>query len=150
MRADVVNAVDVSVAVDVDVSREVSKETPSNAPQTPDWEGPRRSMRRPRPEFIRDVRRLITASWLAKTGQKWRWTPLDRFMLWDLSMRKPAWEIMALWDCYIARAWRDCAITHFCDPGVMDALGDHPLRSQLARLYRDRLYCKRGMKSKED
>lgn len=145
MTGVVVNAVDVSgSAVAFDVSESVSIETPSPNPSSPDLARQGRSKRRPRPEYIRDVRRLIVASWLAKTGQRWRWTPLDRNYLWRLAMRLPAWEIMALWDCYLERPWREVHITHFCQ--VTDQLRDNRRFKDLMRMYRDRLYCKREFK----
>lgn len=129
----------VSYALDVS-SREFPKETPSQAPQT----GQRRSRRRPRAEFIRDIRRLVVTSWLAKTGQQWRWTAYDRECLYQLAMRIPAWEIMALWDCYIDQPWRECTIPHFVQGFVLDRLRDDVRAKTLADLYRKRLYCKLG------
>lgn len=138
--------VDVLSAVDVDVSPKVSIETPSHAPH-PDLTRPRRSRRRPRAEFIRDIRRLINTSWLAKTGQRWRWTPYDRECIYRLAMQVPAWEVMALWDCFLDRPFRECKIPHFCNGSVLDRLRDDERAKPLANMYRDRLYYKREMKS---
>lgn len=131
------------LGVDVDVSRSKSAiADPSYAP-IPDLNRPRRSIRRRRrPDYIRDVRRLIEASWLAKVGQRWRWTPVDREYLYQLALRRPAWEIMALWDCYLERPWHECHVTHFCEPGVIDWLLDNPRFKSLAAMYMDRLISK--------
>jgi hypothetical protein len=131
-----------AVAVAVDVSGEVSRETPVS----PFLTQPRRSRRRPRAEFIRDVRRLITASWLAKTGQQWRWTLLDREYLYQLTMRSSPWEVMAAWDCYINRPWQACRITHFCCDSIQNEVRRDSRYRDLREMYQDRLECKRGMK----
>lgn len=138
---DVSPAVDVLRSVDVDVSGEGFEKTPFRAPR-PDLTGPRRRMRRPRAEFIRDVRRLITVSWLAKTGQRWRWTPIDRDYLYRLTMATSAWDVMAAWDCYLTRPWQGCYITHFCSETVQQQLRDDSRFKSLAVMYRDRLISK--------
>jgi hypothetical protein len=141
------SVVDVLSAVDVDTSSRSSIEDPSLAPTSESTQPRRYRQRRRRAEFIRDVRRLIVTSWLAKTGQRWRWTPLDREYIYRLALRVPAWEIMALWDCYLDRPFRECKIPHFCQGSVLDRLRDDERAKPLADMYRDRLYYKRAMKS---
>lgn len=85
---------------------------------------------------------MIQTSWLAKVGQQWRWTPLDRAYLYHLAMRLPAWQVMALWDCYIKRPWHECRAVHFCQPEILDWLRDDPDFKTLEAIYSKRLLSK--------
>lgn len=137
------DVVDVGVESVVDVRMGI--ENPLACPH--DTARPQRSIgRRPRAEFIRDVRRLIVASWLAKTGQQWRWTAYDRECLYRLTMATSAGEVMAAWDCYLKIPWKQVAIPHFTSETLQTRLRDDPKFKSLAAMYFDRLNCKRGMK----
>ena len=63
----------------------------------------RKRIRRPRPEYIRDVRRYITAAWLKHSGQEFNWSPLARENLYRMALTFRAWELMAMWDIYLER-----------------------------------------------
>ncbi len=79
-----------------------SQDTPLHPPSGRGDKKLRQANKKPRVEYWRELLAYVDAAYREKFGRHYAWNNLVRKNLWNLARGYSSWEVMALWDVYLA------------------------------------------------
>jgi hypothetical protein len=129
----------------VDVILE-SQDTPLHPPSGRGDKRRRQANKKPHVEYWRELLAYIDAAYRKKFGRHYLWNNLARKNLWNLARGYSSWEVMALWDLYLAsESWWAVQTTWSVYGIIRDAgrLMDDPRLKPLARKHEESLARRR-------
>lgn len=109
--------------------------------------GIRQANQKPRVEYWRELLAYVDASYLKKFGRHYSWSNLGRKNLWNLARGYSSWEVMALWDLYLASETSWARKTGWSVYGMIRDVGrllDKPCFKKIAAHHEENLALQRN------